>query len=432
MSPIPVIELKGHGLELGRAHGEELRDQIRRFVEVIVDLNVKNIPVPSSREDLLGLCGASLSHIERYSPELLAEMKGIAQGAGVDFQEVLLLNCFLELNDLRAPMLSQKLTSRRSFACTTFNLKKRATKDRAPRLGQTYDMELLFADYTVVLKISTPGRPSRTVFSLAGVLGLNGVNSQGISLVINKLVPTDSRPGVIYPVLVRQALDQVRIGDALAALAFAPRASGLCYQLSGPDGVAFCLETTAARFELLPFQGFIAHANHYLSPALKPLEADWLTHGGSYARLEAADNFLADNFGDLDDEALKSLCRNHINHPRGICAHYYEDEEEHEKMATIAAVVINPQKASMLLCGCFPCRSEFQEISQELTFDPSVDPGLRSSSARSSSSFPSPSPTSSPTSASASTSAPPQSTEPGPGEEDFFAKTFLEARKNKK
>jgi isopenicillin-N N-acyltransferase-like protein len=364
MAGIEVAEFaddKG-GLETGRQHGEHYRSKIRDFVASFPELNIMNTAVAVDKEDLLDLCARNNYFLVKFYPELVDEMTGIADGAGVDYGDVLLLNCFLELNDIRAPKAARRILDKRNWGCTTFNIKPRGSETGEPLLGQTYDMEKYFADYNVVFKIKGKDGSRKLVYSLAGVLGLNGLNDKGVSVVINKLVPLDSRPGVVYPFLIRRALDQRRIGDALAGLAFAPRASGLCYQLACPEGVAFCLETTAAQHQVLRFSHGLAHTNHYLSPLLQPLEADWLDQGGSYVRLEVAQDTLDDNRGKVTVGLLQNLCRNHINEPRSICAHFFPDEPEHRAMATISAVVIEPAKLTMHFADCFPCRQEFVAV----------------------------------------------------------------------
>ncbi|MDR1309919.1 MAG: C45 family autoproteolytic acyltransferase/hydrolase [Deltaproteobacteria bacterium] len=358
MNPTPFLELSGQGRPLGQAHGEHFRDRIREFSSTLADLNLSNIPARLSRQDLADLCMGNVPHMARYSPVLFEELEGIAEGAGLGLADVLMLNCFLELNDLRAPMVTGRVVSSRDWGCTSFNLKPRATEGGQPLLGQTYDMERYFADFNAILRIAGPGGHARLVFTLCGVLGLNGLNPF-LAVAINKLVPTDSRAGVIYPMLVRQALDQERVGDALSALAFAHRASGMCFQLSSPDGLAFCLETTAARHDLLDFRHGLAHSNHYLSPALRPLEADWLTQGGSFVRLQVAQELLDDFQGRISLDHLKGLCADHRNHPRGVCAHALDHEGPHEAMATIAAVIMEPKAGILHFAGCHPCQQTF-------------------------------------------------------------------------
>jgi isopenicillin-N N-acyltransferase-like protein len=363
MSAASYLELKGQGRPLGQAHGEHFRSSIKRFTETIAEINLKNISVKISKADLVDLCLRNIPHLSRFSPVLFEEMSGLAEGANVSIADIILINCFLELNDLRAPLVTKRIVSNNLWGCTSFNLKPRTTKAGQALLGQTYDMEKYFADFNLILKLTSPSGQTKLVYSLTGVLGLAGLNSSGLAVVINKLVPTDSKAGVIYPFLIRQALDQEIIGNALSSIAFVPRASGMCYQISSADGLAFCLETTAQKFALVDFRYGLAHTNHYLDSSLKPLEADWLTQGGSFVRLQVAQELLDDFQGNLTLDHLKSLCMDHKNYPRSICAHPLENDQEHEAMATIAAVIFEPNIGTMHFADCFPCQQTFTTFS---------------------------------------------------------------------
>jgi isopenicillin-N N-acyltransferase-like protein len=185
-----------------------------------------------------------------------------------------------------------------------------------------------------------------------------------VGLVINKLVATDARPGVPYPALARGALSQDRLGDAFGALVFANRASGMNYQIASKDGLGFCLELSAGRYHLVPFErGAVAHTNHFLGEAMRAFETpNWLSHGGSYVRLEVARRFLRENSGSIDVEALKAITRDHVNHPRSVCAHPLEGEEETTACATVSAVVLDLVEGVMWACDGNPCQNEYIKV----------------------------------------------------------------------
>ena len=70
----------------------------------------------------------------------------------------------------------------------------------------------------------------------------------------------------------------VQIGDAIDAVVSSRRASGHeLHVLCDRHGEIYNLETTAADYEATsPFDGPMAHSNHYLADRLKPLEAEGL------------------------------------------------------------------------------------------------------------------------------------------------------------
>ncbi len=357
---IPELELSGTPYERGVAHGQALKGQIQEFAHSVVDVHRENNSyLAVDKAALQAFCLRQTGFLEKFSPELTAEMKGIAKGATLPFEEILMLNCFLELEDLRAPELGGKALPDTLWGCTSFNIPGQASADRTPYIGQTYDMEKYFQKYLTILRINEPDKPRMLVVSLAGILGLNGMNSAGIGAVINKIVAKDARPGVIYPFTIREALASRRIGDALGKAIFSPRASGLNYQFAG-QGITFCAETSATRYELLDCKGGLAHTNHYVGREMRMFETpNWLSHGGSMVRKQAADLFLERHSGNITPALLKELTRDHTNMPRSICAHGFPGQGENTAFHTIFAVIMSPEQGWLELCPGNPCENEY-------------------------------------------------------------------------
>ncbi len=357
------IDLAGSPFEMGLAHGRAAKDLIREFADSIASVHEANNPwLAAKHGQLTAFCLRNLGFLEEFSPDLVMEMRGVAEGAGLTFAQVLHLNCFLELEDLRAPGLGGRALPKQLWGCTTFNVKGEASADGRAYIGQTYDMEKYYEKFLCLLRIRPASGPDALVVSFAGILGLDGLNGAGVGAVINKVAATDARPGVIYPFIMRKALAAERIGDALGAVIFSPRATGINYQLAG-SGVAFCAETSATRYELLPIDGAIAHTNHYVGREMRAFETpNWLSHGGSMVRKQAADDFLAAHRGALTPGLLKELTRNHVNHPRCICAHGFPGESEKTAFHTVFSVVMDPGAGWLELAKGNPCENEYRRF----------------------------------------------------------------------
>ncbi|EGB13314.1 peptidase C45 acyl-coenzyme A:6-aminopenicillanic acid acyl-transferase [Pseudodesulfovibrio mercurii] len=361
MSTIPVIELTGTPFERGVAHGRALGDLIAEFVESVTSVHqMNNGFIRVDKDRLETFCMKNLGFLEKFSPELVEEMRGIAEGAGVTFKEILYLNSFLELEDLRAPGIGGTVLPDGLWGCTTFNVTRDAGEGGRAYIGQTYDMEKYYERFLCLLRIVPEQGPAQLVISFAGILGLVGLNAAGVGAVINKVTATDARPGVVYPFIMRRALSSERIGDALGAAIFSPRAGGINYQFAG-SGVAFCAETSAAYYQLLDIDGSIAHTNHFVGRDMRRFETpNWLSHGGSMVRKQVADNFLKRHRGALNPEKLKELTRDHTNYPRCICAHGFPGEDPKTAFHTVFAVIMDPEAGWLELCSGNPCENTYE------------------------------------------------------------------------
>jgi len=363
-SSIPVLDLSGSPYDIGLAHGKAMKDLIAEFVASVTAVHqANNTFLKAERHSLISFCMRNQGFLEKFSMELLEEMRGIADGAGVHFEDIVYLNCFLELEDLRAPGLGGKALPDALWGCTTFNVTRSASADGRAYVGQTYDMEKYYERFLCVLRITPEKGPAMLVLTFAGILGLNGLNAAGVGAVINKVAATDARPGVIYPFVMRKALAAERIGDALGAVIFSPRATGITYQLAG-SGVAFCAETSATYYQLLEIDGAVAHTNHYVGQFMRRFETPgWLSHGGSMVRKQVADCFLKEHQGALTPELLKDLSRDHTNHPRCICAHGFPGEDEKTAFHTVFGIVMDPAAGWFDVCAGNPCENEYQRCS---------------------------------------------------------------------
>jgi isopenicillin-N N-acyltransferase-like protein len=345
---------------MGRRHGQVLKEAIHAFLDGVDGVHRNNnVCARTDRERLVAFCLRNQGFLRSFSPDLHAEMTGIADGADLSVEEVLYLNAFLELEDLRAPSLGGGLLHAPRRGCTTFCVTAEAGAEGRAFLGQTYDMEKYYEQFICLLRLHPENGPVQLVVSLPGVLGLAGLNSVGTGLVINKVVASDAAPGVVYPFIVRKALAAERIGDSLGAVIFSPRAAGMTYQLAG-DGAAFCAETSASHYELLEPDGVLAHTNHWLAPGMRRFEtAGWLSHGGSMVRKQAAERFLRSRRGSLSMDMLKELSRDHTNYPRCICAHGFPEEDETRAFHTVFALIMEPAAGRFEFCLGNPCENAY-------------------------------------------------------------------------
>lgn len=354
-----VIELSGGAYERGLAHGQALADTIASFSESIMRVHEANVPYTVSRDELVAYCRSNLDFLRDYSPALASELEGIAAGSGLGLDDIMLLNSFLELEDIRPAKLGKELMHK---GCTSFNALPEFCADGHALLGQTFDMEEYYTKYNVLLRITHGDGHKELVYSLAGILGLNGMNSSGIGVCINKLVATDAKPGVPYPALVRGALAQRRIGDAFGAVIFAPRACGMNYQIASDDGIAWCAEVSAGDYDLLGVDGAVAHSNYYLSERMRTYETPgWLSHGGAYVRYQVASRALEKLRGRLTVDDLFEISRDHTNYPRCICAHGFDGQNEYEAFSTIAATFYDLTEQTAYICNGRPCQSDFHQ-----------------------------------------------------------------------
>ena len=329
----PLLEVSGSPMDRGQAHGEVFRDEIRALLPVYFDhleRTSRNQGVPVlSKARVLEISATYAEPANAYAADLVDETRGIALGADVPYDEILALNAFLDIFDHLSPNFI-------GAGCTTFMVPDMEGGARTA-IGQNYDLVEIFQPAAVLLKITGAG-PDALMYTTAGMLGCAGLNSEGIGVVINNLVPGDAGPGVPYPFVIRRILATSQIGDAIDAVVSSRRASGMNYVLCDRHGEIYNLETTAADYEATsPFDGPMAHSNHYLAHRLKPLERRANDQRGqSLARWGRATRLLHRS-ADPDAETIKSALSDHVNSPVSICRHSVDGCGQ-----TICGIVLEP------------------------------------------------------------------------------------------
>ncbi len=179
--------------------------------------------------DLLAFSGKHGPYVKQNAPDLYEEKEGIAEGAEIAFDKVPFINCFDEgVDSLRLPELAAQLTGQPLLprviplqGCTSFAAFGEATADGKVYIGQGYDVGTRYFE-PVVLRVGPwSDQPEQLIYSHAGVLGVSGINAAGLAIVENTLKPSDQRPGIPFPVLVRKALQQTILSDSLGAIIMA-------------------------------------------------------------------------------------------------------------------------------------------------------------------------------------------------------------------
>jgi hypothetical protein len=220
-----VIEASGTPREIGRAHGEQarhlVRDGLERWREALA---ADGRDAERLWHDLARTAGFREAAL-RWTPDLVEEVEGIAEGAAVAPDRVFATNCLDE-----AWWWHEK-----GPGCSVV-----AVGDRGPVpvIGQTMDLDTWMDSTQVVLRVRQQDGLEQVVLSRAGVVGLCGANSAGLGVVVNALdqLAVDPR-GVPVAFVLRSLLAARRLEDVRGVLHRMPHASGQAYTAASPDGV---------------------------------------------------------------------------------------------------------------------------------------------------------------------------------------------------
>ena len=96
----PEFSVTGTPKQLGRQIGEATRDQIRAFCEIAYDRVSKTVQI--SRDRAYDIARQSRRFAEDYRPDLIEELQGTAEAAGVTLDDLMLLQVRNQLQSDKA------------------------------------------------------------------------------------------------------------------------------------------------------------------------------------------------------------------------------------------------------------------------------------------------------------------------------------------
>jgi isopenicillin-N N-acyltransferase-like protein len=208
-------------------------------------------------------------HAGAFGAAYLEEMQGIADGAGVALEDIILINCRTEMMFGARTMLSKDVE--KNDGCTGAIILPEAAADGVLIHGHNWDWREQCADTGVVLRIRASDGPDMLAFAEAGALARHGLNSAGVSLTGNFIgCERDFKTGGRTPLglVRRKLLESPNLAAALRTAWGHQRACSTNVMLAAAQGEAVDLEMAPDEiFPIAPRDGILVHANHWVSPA---------------------------------------------------------------------------------------------------------------------------------------------------------------------
>jgi isopenicillin-N N-acyltransferase-like protein len=368
MDPFPHVRVSGGPRERGREYGEQARERVQRSIEAYDA--VFDHYAGWRWTDVRREAGRFAEPIEAFAPRYLEEIRGIAEGAGVEFEDILGINVRTEVMfaaKARAAAAQADGGGGRPDGCSTFAVLPSASADGHTLIGQNWDWLLHSFDTVVVLEVAQDEGPDFVTVVEAGLLAKTGMNSSGIGLTTNALVTDRDRggPGVPYHLVLRGILDAENISDAYATVQRGIRSSAANYLVASVDGIAVDIEAAPGDFSrlflLFPTDGVLLHTNHFVSPAFDAKDVSLWVMPDSPFRLERLRASVpAGSKPSIED--FESVLADHANNPSGICCHPDPRMDPLDRAATVASVLMDLDRRRMWIADGHPCTSSYREL----------------------------------------------------------------------
>lgn len=328
---VPVIKISGKPFDRGYQHGQQLKPQIAEVYQKWKESLEKDSGKKADEiiADFLTSTRYK-TYIEKWTPEIYEEIKGIAAGSDQSLDDVF---AFQIIDEYWGYLDRLKNNTNDQNKCTAVAVAK--TKEQPTLVAQNVDIDNYMHGYQVLIHIQGgKNTPEQFIMTCAGYLGFAGMN-KNISLVINALTDVSSSVyGLPVPFVTRGILQQWNAADAVEFINTVQHATGQSYLVGSPRKV-YAFEASANQVvEFNPHnRKLVYHTNHSLvNEDIKPwrveIRKQMLSGQGrksnSATRLQGVHNFLAKFENRLTKDNIKDILRSKEDPIFPICVPFRE------------------------------------------------------------------------------------------------------------
>ena len=345
------ITVCGTPYERGKTYGQLCKEEVGVSIRVYQLLfeGLKGI----AWEDARRISEKYLDLTREFEPDYAEEIRGIAEGAGVDLLDIAALNARTEIMYSQAQKEEVK-------ECTTLSLLPPATADGRVIAAQNWDFSGLLRDSVVIVHVRQEEKPNFMMVAEAGMIGGIGMNDRGIAVMLNALRAEVPCQGIPLRARMRAMLEAETLSDAYVRGSHAP-VSVANLIATHKDGVAIAFEMDSETVEpMIPEDGVLLHTNHYIGPKMY-LKNDVNHMGSSYIRLQRMQAMVKECHGKITVEDIKRMLSDHAGYPYSICDHEDPNYPVAVRDDTDFAIIMDLTENCMHLAYGNPCENEFDK-----------------------------------------------------------------------
>lgn len=321
-----VLELRSSHYQRGLTHGTELRAEIQKLVALWKADLKQNFGHEADEFVRAFLKDTDFKPtIQKSSPELLDEVRGIADGARVPFDTMYAFQLVDELW-VNGREISQRMAIEH---CTSLGAARAGTN--SAWIAQNVDVESFRNGFQTLLHIhGSASEPEQYIFTFAGYIGANGLNARAIGICANAMPQLrHARTGLPVAFVIRNVLKQTNANEVVRWLRSAPHATSQNYVVGAEDSVYDfeCSAGKVMRFSPRSDHTLVYHTNHPLTndnvdaeflAYVRRVDPQGRTTANTHARLAALQKRLESRVG-LDFVAISEILRSRDSEQFPIC-----------------------------------------------------------------------------------------------------------------
>lgn len=307
-------------------------------------LKEAGLALPRQAAKMVRFAGKCEKLVKQYSPELLEEILGVSEGAGLEYEA-------LKTFTLTAPFEPRDVPS-----CTVVAVAPERTTDNLPIVGRNYDF---FYDESKEGATTFCSYPEGGFASLGNcdiwVGREDGLNEAGLFVAQTRFFYKGLKPGLAFWLVIRLLLDKcATVDEGLELLRRVPHAQGFTYLLADSSGKAVTVEQTLDGIELrYPENGLLVMTNHAVCSRWAGKEV--FVPPDSHPRYRRLQELLGSGIVDLS--AVKQALQDHQGLVCSHGAHF-----PNRRFGTIWSLVGRPGKRELEIADGQPCQARYSRV----------------------------------------------------------------------
>jgi len=343
MTTIPFLKVSGSHFSCGEQIGQHFSDQIHLYLGLCKNDPPKNM----SWQDCLDQTRLFYEPTQKYFPQIVDEIRGVAKGSNLDFTELFALT------------IEEFYTSYYPHhACTDMIFLPPSSQHTI--VAHNNDLPATFSKVLTTVEWNFDDGSRMFTVGLAGYMASVGVNNSKIVLSGNELTPTDTSIGIPRALIARAILLARTYDEAIATATHPARASSYNNIITVP-GRSVSIEGSAKNYELVfPNNGVLTHSNHYCSPKMLKYEGN-PNHTSSIERLASANRIVGQSDKPIDLQTAESFLKSHdpsgVGDDNTICRHG-------ETAITTFGFAVDLEEGVVEVASGNPCQNVFEKVWQ--------------------------------------------------------------------
>jgi predicted choloylglycine hydrolase len=288
--------------------------------------------------------------VGQHTPELLDEIRGVADGAEIDYDAIMTLTTTAPFDPDEMP------------GCSIVAVMPERTLDGRMIIGRNFDMFEDVSKEGATTYLTYPEERYPSVGNCDTWVGRwDGLNEAGVFTATTALFlpgPKPAQPGLVGWIIGRHILDCCATLDAAVEFVESIPSTGSDGRLiADSSGNAVVIESSAeGRAIRYPEDGLLLLTNHALCPAFAGKDRDSDGYADSQARYNRLRELL-DGATVIDVARVKEAMSDHEG---GVCSHKVDSSGR--KDSTIWSVVARPGERKADIAEGHPCRAPYRTV----------------------------------------------------------------------